>query len=236
MAAEASQEIGLDDLPHELLAHVVAALDAKALCAAACVGRDSQLAMVARRDEAWRPHVIAVGIGAIGDQPLRSRYLSWRWAVFGARHQLQLCSEGKLPFLRALGHPRAIDTLPNLLSYGLVCDIVKLQGEHAYKYRDGAAWIARRTKDPASVDERRLAAALREVFQRCFPPAQDRSERRPARRRADCDASATATCAAHEALAERLPQAAIRTACDTFGRYSVAKAEDKWLRQNSTTF
>lgn len=225
----------LDDLPLELIAHVVAALDAKALCAAVCVGRDSQLSMVARRDEAWRPHVIAVGIGAIGDQPLRSRYLNWRWTVFGARHQLQLCEQGKLPFLLALGHPHAIVILPVVLSYGLLCDIIKLQGNHPYKYRDGAAWIARRTKDPASVDERRLAAALREVFQRCFPPPQDRSERRSARR-GDWNANATAACTAYEALAERLPQAAIRTVCDTFGRYQVAKADEKWLRLNSTTF
>jgi cation transport regulator ChaB len=117
----------------------------------------------------------------------------------------------------------------------MVCDIVKLQGEHPYKYRDGAAWIARRTKDPASVDERRLAAALREVFQRCFPPAQDKYERRPSRR-GDCNSNATAACTAHEALAERLPQPAVRTACDTFGRYQVAKADEKWLRLNSTTF
>ena len=84
------------------------------------------------------------------------------------------------------------------------------------------------------MDERRLAAALRVVFQRCFPP-HDRSERRPARR-GDCNAAAAAACTAYEALAERLPQAAIRTACDTFGRYTVAIADEKWLRQNSTTF
>jgi hypothetical protein len=235
----------ISDLPQELLNLVLSFCDARSLCMVGAASRDSPLSVTARRDELWHEHLVAAGIGCIGDQPLRVRYLRWRWAVFGARSQLIACERRELPFLHALGHPRAIGLLPPTLTYGLVCDIVKLHeaaDSSTCKYRESAAWIARRTRDPNDVDERRLSAALREAYQRCFPPvAQGARDRRAGGRRrkpskiasSDVDESERE---ARDAFAERLSHGAVRTACDTFGRYHVEKSAPTYLRFVATKF
>jgi hypothetical protein len=83
------------------------------------------------------------------------------------------------------------------------------------------------------VDERRLAAALRDAYQRCFPPGKDAHQRQPRRRAKAAEAARESQqeliLAERDMLADRLSQAAVRTSC-------VARVEQKWLRHHATTF
>ncbi|KAG8470394.1 hypothetical protein KFE25_008815 [Diacronema lutheri] len=250
---------GADELPSDVAQSIAGQLDTCSLHCLAMASKSSPLSLAARRDEAWAPHLNAVSVRPVAGRAVWAQYLEWRRSVYGPRSRLAACERGELPFLRELGaraDPHALAALPALLSHGLVVDIVKLcaraQREPALgsKYVAAANWIARRAMS-RDIDERRLAAALREAVHRCFPPGAQQADRWPARPRlrkqkqgvAAAAASADATpheleVAERDALAELLSKPAVRTTCDTFGRYGVSKGatEERWLRHVTTTF
>lgn len=232
----------MESLPAELLSSILSECDPQTLHTLCIASTGSALSVAARRREPWELHLNAVGIRPDPGRDARAQYLEWREGVFGPRSRLGACERGELPFLRELGIPHAITELPPLLSFGLVVDIVKLcaqsqpQALDGSRYRAAAEWIARRAKS-ADVDERRLAAALREAYHRCFPPSPATVARRPRKPPRDAEADDGDQPDERDALAELLSRPAVRTACDTFGRYHVGKlSEEKWLRCHTTTF
>jgi len=224
----------LEELPNELIFSILGHLDAHSLHCLA-LASNSAMSEAARTDEFWEGWLNSVSVRPRPGIPAWRQFLDCRWSVYGPRFLLSACERGDLPFLSALGD----SALPDMLTYGLVCDVVKQCASRVAdaecKYRAAAAWIARRSKAPRDVDEKRLAAALREAYQRCFPPGKDAHLRQP-RRGAKGKAAGAKGESQHELmlaerdmLAERLAQGAVRTTC-------VAKVEHKWLRHHATTF
>lgn len=241
---DANRHDDVNGLPLDALRLIVACLDARSLHAASLIGRGAAIARAARDDAAWELHCLR---DFPEHMPVRNsahrHYLTCRERVHGPRYRLRACARGQLPFLSSLGGAHA-QSLPTTLSFGIVCDIVKLHECSESKYRAAAAWIGRRTAD--GPDEKRLSAALREAYQCVFPPSGTASKAdRNARTRSSAGKQIKGPMLVdmgepgqREAeLAGLLDQPAVRTCVDSYGRFLVAPIrEPRWLRHHATTF
>jgi hypothetical protein len=112
----------LEELPLELLLYILGQLDAFSLHCVALASKHSASSDLARTDEMWEVWLNSVSVRPRVGVPAWRQFLDCRWSVFGPRHLLGACEKGDLPFLGALGD----SALPDVLTFGLVCDVVKM--------------------------------------------------------------------------------------------------------------